>query len=342
MGTVPSALKHCLSYQHLLKEQLWSGEPPPAGALGPEYQKSELPEYVKIIEVGPRDGLQNEKVIVPTDIKIELINQLSKAGLPVIEVTSFVSSKWVPQMADHTEVMRGIERHPGVQYPVLTPNLRGFRSAVSIEAGATEVSVFGAASESFSKRNINCSIEESIERFEEVAKLARSMNIPVRGYVSCALGCPYEGNIKPVKVAEVSKRLYSMGCYEISLADTIGVGTPGSMKRMLEAVMKEIPLTALAVHCHDTYGQALANILTAMQMGVSVVDSAVAGLGGCPFAKGATGNVATEDVIYMLNGLGINTGVNLYKVIEAGNFICTALNRKTNSKVAQVSSVFEL
>ncbi|XP_019376101.1 PREDICTED: 3-hydroxymethyl-3-methylglutaryl-CoA lyase, cytoplasmic isoform X2 [Gavialis gangeticus] len=283
-------------------------------------------------------------------------------------------------MADHTEVMRGIERHPGVQYPVLTPNLRGFLSAIA--AGATEVSVFGAASESFSKRNINCSIEESIERFEEVAKLARSMNIPVRGYVSCALGCPYEGNIKPVKVAEVCKRLYSMGCYEISLADTIGVGTPGSMKRMLEAVMKEIPLTALAVHCHDTYGQALANILTAMQylktqrtgtadkesslqavcweqekeegeekpgtrscprkMGVSVVDSAVAGLGGCPFAKGATGNVATEDVIYMLNGLGINTGVNLYKVIEAGNFICTALNRKTNSKVAQASSVFEL
>ncbi|XP_025048900.1 3-hydroxymethyl-3-methylglutaryl-CoA lyase, cytoplasmic-like, partial [Alligator sinensis] len=228
-----------------------------------EYQKSELPEYVKIIEVGPRDGLQNEKVIVPTDIKIELINQLAKAGLPVIEVTSFVSSKWVPQMADHTEVMRGIERHPGVRYPVLTPNLRGFHSAIS--AGATEVSVFGAASESFSKRNINCSIEESIERFEEVAKLARNMNIPVRGYVSCALGCPYEGNIKPVKVAEVSKRLYSMGCYEISLADTIGVGTPGSMKRMLEAVMKEIPLTALAVHCHDTYGQALANILTAMQ-----------------------------------------------------------------------------
>ncbi|XP_019352599.1 3-hydroxymethyl-3-methylglutaryl-CoA lyase, cytoplasmic isoform X4 [Alligator mississippiensis] len=243
-------------------------------------------------------------------------------------------------MADHTEVMRGIERHPGVRYPVLTPNLRGFHSAIS--AGATEVSVFGAASESFSKRNINCSIEESIERFEEVAKLARNMNIPVRGYVSCALGCPYEGNIKPVKVAEVSKRLYSMGCYEISLADTIGVGTPGSMKRMLEAVMKEIPLTALAVHCHDTYGQALANILTAMQMGVSVVDSAVAGLGGCPYAKGATGNVATEDVIYMLNGLGINTGVNLYKVIEAGNFICTALSRKTNSKVAQASSVFEL
>nr|XP_047934010.1 3-hydroxymethyl-3-methylglutaryl-CoA lyase, cytoplasmic isoform X3 [Anser cygnoides] len=214
-------------------------------------------------------------------------------------------------MADHKEVMRGIERHPGVRYPVLTPNLQGFHSAIA--AGATEISVFGAASESFSKMNINCSIEESIEKFEEVVKSARNMNIPV------------------------SKRLYSMGCYEISLGDTIGVGTPGSMKRMLEAVMKEIPLSALAVHCHDTYGQALANILTAIQMGVAVVDSSVAGLGGCPYAKGATGNVATEDVIYMLNGLGINTGVNLYRVMEAGNFICTALNKKTNSKVAQAS-----
>ncbi|XP_074751872.1 3-hydroxymethyl-3-methylglutaryl-CoA lyase, cytoplasmic isoform X2 [Athene noctua] len=307
MGTVPSALKHCLSYQHLLKEQLWIGEPaaPPPAAPHPgqESQASGLPEYIKIVEVGPRDGLQNEKVIVPTDIKIELINRLSKTGLPAIEVTSFVSSKWVPQIA----------------------------------AGATEVSVFGAASESFSKMNINCSIEESIEKFEEIAKSARNMDIPVRGYVSCALGCPYEGNIIPAKVAEVSKRLYSMGCYEISLGDTIGVGTPGSMKRMLEAVMKEIPPSALAVHCHDTYGQALANILTAIQMGVAVVDSSVAGLGGCPYAKGATGNVATEDVIYMLNGLGINTGVNLYTVMETGNFICTALNKKTNSKVAQAS-----
>ncbi|XP_048701213.1 3-hydroxymethyl-3-methylglutaryl-CoA lyase, cytoplasmic isoform X2 [Caretta caretta] len=306
MGTVPSALKHCLSYQHLLKEQLWIGEPaapPPALHPGQEFQISGLPDYVKIVEVGPRDGLQNEKVTVPTDIKIELINRLSKAGLSVIEATSFVSSKWVPQIA----------------------------------AGATEISVFGAASESFNKMNINCSIEESIEKFEEVTKSARNMNIPVRGYVSCALGCPYEGNIIPAKVAEVSKQLYSMGCYEISLGDTIGVGTPGSMKRMLEAVMKEIPVSALAVHCHDTYGQALANILTAIQMGVGVVDSAVAGLGGCPYAKGATGNVATEDVLYMLNGLGINTGVNLYKVMEAGNFICTALNKKTNSKVAQAS-----
>ncbi|XP_027310888.2 3-hydroxymethyl-3-methylglutaryl-CoA lyase, cytoplasmic isoform X5 [Anas platyrhynchos] len=240
MGTVPSALKHCLSYQHLLKEQPWIGEPVPPPQPGQESQTSGLPEYIKIVEVGPRDGLQNEKVIVPTDIKIELINRLSKTGLSAIEVTSFVSSKWVPQMADHNEVMRGIERHPGVRYPVLTPNLQGFHNAIA--AGATEVSVFGAASESFSKMNINCSIEESIEKFEEVVKSARNMNIPV------------------------SKRLYSMGCYEISLGDTIGVGTPGSMKRMLEAVMKEIPLSALAVHCHDTYGQALANILTAIQV----------------------------------------------------------------------------
>ncbi|XP_059256208.1 3-hydroxymethyl-3-methylglutaryl-CoA lyase, cytoplasmic [Mustela nigripes] len=305
MGNVPSAVKHCLSYQQLLREHLWIGDSV-AGALDPAQETSQLsglPEYVKIVEVGPRDGLQNEKVIVPTDIKIEFINQLSQTGLSVIEVTSFVSSRWVPQVA----------------------------------AGATEISVFGAASESFSKKNINCSIEESMQKFEEVVKSARHMNIPVRGYVSCALGCPYEGTITPQKVTEVSKRLYGMGCYEISLGDTIGVGTPGSMKRMLESVMKEIPPSALAVHCHDTYGQALANILTALQMGINVVDSAVSGLGGCPYAKGASGNVATEDLIYMLNGLGLNTGVNLYKVMEAGDFICKAVNKTTNSKVAQAS-----
>ncbi|XP_026582337.1 3-hydroxymethyl-3-methylglutaryl-CoA lyase, cytoplasmic [Pseudonaja textilis] len=300
-----------------------------------ELLTSGFPEFVKIVEVGPRDGLQNEKAILPTDVKIELIDQLSQTGLSVIEVTSFVSSKWVPQMADHTEVMKGIKRYPGVCYPVLTPNLHGFHSAIA--AGATEVSVFGAASETFSKININCTIEESLDRFEAVVKSARNMDIPVRGYVSCALGCPYEGTIPPAKVAEVSKRLYSMGCYEVSLGDTIGVGTPGSMKRTLESVMMEVPLSAVAVHCHDTYGQALANILTALQMGVHVVDSSVSGLGGCPYAKGATGNVATEDVIYMLNGMGINTGVDLYKVMEAGNFICRALNKKTNSKVAQAS-----
>uniref|UniRef100_A0A8D2B0I4 hydroxymethylglutaryl-CoA lyase n=1 Tax=Sciurus vulgaris TaxID=55149 RepID=A0A8D2B0I4_SCIVU len=305
MGNVPSAVKHCLSYQQLLREHLWIGDSV-AGALDSAQESSQLsglPEYVKIVEVGPRDGLQNEKVIVPTDIKIEFINRLSQTGLTVIEVTSFVSSKWVPQVA----------------------------------AGATEISVFGAASESFSKKNINCSIEESMGKFEEVVKSARHMNIPVRGYVSCALGCPYEGSIIPQKVTEVSKRLYGMGCYEVSLGDTIGVGTPGSMKRMLESVMKEIPPGALAVHCHDTYGQALANILTALQMGINVVDSAVSGLGGCPYAKGASGNVATEDLIYMLNGLGLNTGVDLYKVMEAGDFICKAVHKNTNSKVAQAS-----
>ncbi|XP_072800885.1 3-hydroxymethyl-3-methylglutaryl-CoA lyase, cytoplasmic isoform X2 [Vicugna pacos] len=265
MGNVPSAVKHCLSYQQLLREHLWIGDSV-AGALDPAQESSQLsglPEYVKIVEVGPRDGLQNEKVIVPTDKKIEFINQLSQTGLSVIEVTSFVSSRWIPQMADHTEVMKGIRQYPGIRYPVLTPNLQGFHRAVA--AGATEISVFGAASESFSKKNINCSIEESMERFEEVVKSARHMNIPARGYVSCALGCPCEGSVTPQKVTEVSKRLYGMGCYEISLGDTIGVGTPGSMKKLLESVMKEIPPRALAVHCHDTYGQALANILTALQ-----------------------------------------------------------------------------
>ncbi|XP_013366361.1 PREDICTED: 3-hydroxymethyl-3-methylglutaryl-CoA lyase, cytoplasmic isoform X3 [Chinchilla lanigera] len=239
-------------------------------------------------------------------------------------------------MSDHAEVMKGIHQYPGIRYPVLTPNLQGFHHAVA--AGATEISVFGAASESFSKMNINCSIEESMRKFEEVIKSASQMNIPARGYVSCALGCPYEGSIMPQKVTEqVSKRLYGMGCYEIALGDTTGVGTPGSMKRMLESVMKEIPPAALAVHCHDTYGQALANILTALQMGINVVDSSVSGLGGCPYAKGASGNVATEDLIYMLHGLGVDTGVNLCKVMEAGDFICKAVNKTTNSKVAQAS-----
>ncbi|XP_037357333.1 hydroxymethylglutaryl-CoA lyase, mitochondrial isoform X2 [Talpa occidentalis] len=264
-----------------------------------------FPNRVKIVEVGPRDGLQNEKNIVPTPVKIRLIDMLSEAGLPVIEATSFVSPKWVPQMADHVEVLKGIQKFPGINYPVLTPNLKGFQAAVA--AGAKEVAIFGAASELFTKKNINCSVNESLQRFDEVLKAARAAGIPVRGYVSCVLGCPYEGKISPAKVAEVSKKMYSMGCYEISLGDTIGVGTPGTMKDMLSAVMKEVPLTALAVHCHDTYGQALANTLMALQMGVSVVDASVAGLGGCPYAQGASGNVATEDLVYMLTGLGIDT-----------------------------------
>uniref|UniRef100_A0A8C0G2J1 Hydroxymethylglutaryl-CoA lyase, mitochondrial n=2 Tax=Chelonoidis abingdonii TaxID=106734 RepID=A0A8C0G2J1_CHEAB len=274
--------------------------------------------------------------IVPTQVKISFINMLSETGLPVIEATSFVSPKWVPQMADHTEVLQGIQKFPGVSYPVLTPNLKGFQAAVA--AGAKEVSIFGAASELFTKKNINCSIEESLQRFSEVMHAAGEASIPVRGYVSCVLGCPYEGKIAPAKVAEVSKKMYSMGCYEISLGDTIGVGTPGSMKEMLSAVMKEVPVRALAVHCHDTYGQALANTLVALQMGVSVVDSSVAGLGGCPYAQGASGNVATEDLVYMLHGLGIHTGVDLQKLMEAGVFICKALNRRTSSKVVQASS----
>uniref|UniRef100_H3DHM2 hydroxymethylglutaryl-CoA lyase n=1 Tax=Tetraodon nigroviridis TaxID=99883 RepID=H3DHM2_TETNG len=294
-----------------------------------------LPEKVKIVEVGPRDGLQNEKTIVPSETKIHLIDLLSASGLPVIEATSFVSPKWVPQMADQVEVMKGISRRPGVSYPVLTPNLKGFQAAV--QAGASEVAIFGAASELFSKKNINCSVDESLQRFDEVMKAAKEAGVPVRGYVSCVLGCPYEGKVEPVKVAHVAKRLYAMGCYEISLGDTIGVGTPGSMRDMLEVVSREVPVSALAVHCHDTYGQALANILVALQMGVSVVDSSVAGLGGCPYAQGASGNVATEDVVYMLHGLGIQTGVDLSKVMDAGAFICRSLNRRTNSKVAQAT-----
>uniref|UniRef100_A0A8C4ZX29 hydroxymethylglutaryl-CoA lyase n=1 Tax=Gadus morhua TaxID=8049 RepID=A0A8C4ZX29_GADMO len=293
----------------------------------------EYPEFVKIVEVGPRDGLQNEKEIVPTEVKVQLIDRLSDTGLSVIEATSFVSSKWVPQMADHTEVLQGIRKSPNVRYPVLTPNMHGFQNALA--AGATEVAVFGSASETFSRKNINCSIDESMLRFEEVLNAAKDQQIPVRGYVSCALGCPHEGPIDPSKVTEVAKRLYEMGCYEVSLGDTVGVGTPGSMAAMLRSVTREVPCRALAVHCHDTYGQALANILTALQMGVCVVDSAVAGLGGCPYAQGSSGNVSTEDVLYMLHGMGIQTGVDLSKMIAVGDFICHSLNRKTNSRVAQ-------
>ncbi|XP_069478485.1 hydroxymethylglutaryl-CoA lyase, mitochondrial [Ambystoma mexicanum] len=295
-----------------------------------------LPKFVKIVEVGPRDGLQNEKTMVPTEVKICLINLLSEAGISVIEATSFVSPKWVPQMSDQVEVMQGIQRFPKVSYPVLTPNLKGFHAAVV--SGAQEVSIFGAASELFSKKNINCSIDESLQRFQEVMKASKEASIPVRGYVSCVLGCPYEGKVSPEKVAEVAKKMYSMGCYEISLGDTIGIGTPGDMQEMLATVIHEVPVGALAVHCHDTYGQALANILVALQMGVSVVDSSVAGLGGCPYARGASGNVATEDVVYMLHGLGIRTGVDLQKVLDAGSFICRSLNRKSGSKVAQATS----
>src|SRR5690606_16539773 len=265
-----------------------------------------LPDKVTIVDVGARDGLQNEPGVVPTEVKIELIQRLADAGLPVVEATAFVSPKWVPQMADHDAVLRGIRRKPGVRYPVLTPNLKGFEAAVA--AGAEEVAVFGAASESFSRKNINCSIAESLERFAPVVEAAKARGIRVRGYVSCVLGCPYEGEIAPDAVARVADALYRMGCYQISLGDTIGTGTPLKARRMVDAVAERVPLAHLAAHFHDTYGQALANLYAVLEQGIRTIDSSVAGLGGCPYAKGASGNVATEDVVYMLNGMGVETG----------------------------------
>ena len=290
-----------------------------------------LPRQVKIVDVGARDGLQNEPRSVPTAVKIELIERLAEAGVPAVEATAFVSPKWVPQMADHTEVMRGLARKPGVSYPVLVPNMQGFEAAMA--AGVDEIAVFGAASETFSRKNINCSIAESLERFAPVCEAAKASDVRVRGYISCVLGCPYEGEVKPAAVAEVARKLFAMGCYEISLGDTIGVGTPGKVHDMIEAVARDIPIRRMAVHFHDTYGQALANIYAALLKGVNVVDTSVAGLGGCPYAKGATGNVATEDVVYMLDGLGIETGVDLEQVFETGRFICAELGREAASKV---------
>jgi isopropylmalate/homocitrate/citramalate synthase len=292
-----------------------------------------LPPKVRIVEVGPRDGLQNEPKSVPTATKIELVNRLADAGLPAVEAGAFVSPKWVPQMADSADVLKGIRRRPGVSYPVLVPNMKGFESAV--EAGVDEIAIFGAASETFSRKNINCSIAESLERFAPVAQAARAKGMRVRGYISCVAGCPYEGAVAPAAVAAVAKALDAMGCYEISLGDTIGVGTPGKVRAMIDAVAREVPIGRLAVHLHDTYGQALANLYAALETGVATADSSVAGLGGCPYAKGASGNVATEDVVYMLDGLGIETGVALDKVFEAGRFICDALGREPTSKVAK-------
>jgi len=292
-----------------------------------------LPRKVRIVEVGPRDGLQNEPANVLTAVKIELIERLADAGLLVVEATAFVSPKWVPQMSDNAEVFAGIRKRPGVAYPVLVPNMKGFEAARA--AGAEEVAVFGAASETFSRKNINCSIEQSLERFAPVVKAARARKMRVRGYISCAAGCPYEGEVKPQAVAAVAEKLYRMGCYEISLGDTIGVGTPGRIRAMIEAVAKKVPIGRLAGHYHDTYGQALANIYASLEAGVRTFDSSVAGLGGCPYAKGATGNVATEDVIYMLEGLGIGTGVDLTRLRQAGKFICAELGREPASKVAR-------
>jgi len=292
-----------------------------------------IPQKARIVEVGPRDGLQNEKQTVPTETKIEFIRRLADAGLTTIEATAFVSPRWVPQMADHAEVLRALKQGQGITYPVLIPNLRGFEEAVA--AGATEVAVFAAASETFSQRNINCSIAESLERFEPIFAAARAEHVAVRGYVSCALGCPYEGEVKAAKVAEVAAALFERGCYEISLGDTIGVGTPNRTSALIETVSERIPREKLAGHFHDTYGQALANVYAAMLEGVRVFDASVSGLGGCPYAPGAAGNVATEDLLYMLNGMGVETGVDLDRLIGAGAFISERLGRTTQSRVAK-------
>ncbi|KAI9317991.1 hydroxymethylglutaryl-CoA lyase mitochondrial precursor [Dichotomocladium elegans] len=288
--------------------------------------------FVKIVEVGPRDGLQNEKQVIPTPVKIELIERLAEAGLPVVEATSFVSPKWVPQMGDHVDVLTKIAKKPGVSYPVLAPNVRGVEGA--IKAGAKEVAMFAAVTETFNQKNTNCSTQEAMQRLKEVTSTALDNGLKVRGYISCVLGCPYEGAVDPQAVAAMAKEMYEVGCYEISLGDTIGVGTAGSMSRMLEQVLKVVPAEALAVHCHDTYGQALANILKALDYGIRVVDSSVAGLGGCPYAPGAKGNVATEDVVYMLNGLGYQTNVDLDSLVEIGRWISEKLGRETNSRAA--------
>jgi hydroxymethylglutaryl-CoA lyase len=292
-----------------------------------------LPSRVRLVEVGPRDGLQNEKALVPTDVKVALIDLLTDAGMPAIEATSFVSPKWVPQMADAADVMARIRRKPGVRYPVLTPNLKGFEGALA--AGADEVAVFVAASESFSQKNINCTIAESLERVRPVFDAAAAQGVRVRGYVSCVLGCPYEGDVDPRRVAEVAGALHRMGAYEVSLGDTIGTGTAGQTQALLRRCGEQVPLAALAGHFHDTYGQALTNVYAALEVGVATFDCAVAGLGGCPYAKGATGNVASEDVLYLLAGLGVETGVDMTRLRRAGHYISDFLQRPPVSRVAR-------
>jgi hydroxymethylglutaryl-CoA lyase len=292
-----------------------------------------LPKRVRMVEVGPRDGLQNEPGVVPAAVKIGLIDRLSESGLPVIEATSFVSPKWVPQMGDAAEVMAGIRRKPNVSYAVLTPNMKGLEGALA--AKVDEVAVFAAATESFSQRNTNCSIAESFTRFEPVCRAALDHGVRVRGYISVVLGCPYEGEVRAEAVAEVARRLFDMGCYEISMGDTVGAGTPAKTRRMIEAVARHVPVEKQAGHFHDTFGQACANILASLEMGVATFDSSVAGLGGCPYSPGATGNVATEDVLYMLDGMGIETGVSMDKLLEASEFISGFLNRATNSRAGR-------
>ena len=291
-----------------------------------------IAKKIQIVEVGPRDGLQNEKIWVETETKIALIEKLADAGLTKIEAASFVSPKWVPQMKDAFEVLSGIERRPGVTYPVLTPNLKGFERA--LEAGVTEVAVFGAASEAFSQKNINCSISESVERFWPVLEAAQKNSVRVRGYISCVLGCPYQGEVPLENVVNLAEKMFEMGCYEISLGDTIGIGTPLQAKKMVETVAEKVPVSNLALHFHDTRGQALANIYACLEIGVSIIDASVSGLGGCPYAQGASGNVATEDVVYMLHGIGIKTGVDIEKLIETGRFISDVFGRLPQSRVS--------
>jgi hydroxymethylglutaryl-CoA lyase len=291
-----------------------------------------LPANVTIVEVAPRDGLQNEASTLPTALKIEFIKKLAATGLKTIEATSFVSAKWVPQLADATEVLEAVNTIKNINFPVLVPNETGMETA--LRAGAKSIAVFTAASNTFSQKNTNCTIEQSMQRIEKIVAIAKQHEIKVRGYISCALGCPYEGEIAPSKSAEIASQLFALGCYEIALGDTIGVGTPLRAQKLIEAVGNVIPITAIAAHFHDTYGQALANIYAVMQQGVRVFDASVAGLGGCPYAKGASGNVATEDLLYMLEGMGIDTGVDLDRLLEVSKFICAALNKKPASKVA--------
>jgi hydroxymethylglutaryl-CoA lyase len=292
-----------------------------------------MPASVRIVEVGARDGLQNEKAIVPTPVKVELIDRLSDTGLQAIEATSFVSPKWVPQLADAAEVYGAIRKKSGVRYPVLVPNVQGYERAHSV--GATEIAVFTAASEAFNRKNVNASIDESIDRFAPVMERARNDGVAVRGYVSTVLGCPYQGDVPVSDVVRVAKRLHDLGCYEISLGDTIGIGTPAKARGMLAEVAQQVPMPALAVHFHDTRGQALANMLACLELGVAVVDAAVSGTGGCPYARGASGNVATEDVVYMLHGMGIATGVDLDKLIATGRWLSAQLGRDNGSKVGK-------